>query len=91
MYIVSNIAVIRESRISISTPAYQHQNHIDADALHSLDRMHTARIEVGGRPLEADFSAHAFQPLSATHPASKVQLQMHYGDGRVAIDVVRNR
>ena len=54
-------------------------HHIDADALHSLDRMHTARIEVGGRPLEADFSAHAFQPLSATHPASKVQLQMHYG------------
>ena len=34
---------------------------------------------VDGMPHEADWSAHAFQPLHSTHPRSGVQLQMHYG------------
>jgi hypothetical protein len=54
-------------------------HHVDADTVHSIERMHSARVLVAGVPSEADFSAHAFQPLSATHPATRVQLQLHYG------------
>ena len=54
-------------------------HHVDADQLHALERMHAVPLAVGGRTLEADFSNHAFQPLSATHPTSGVQLQLHYG------------
>ena len=54
-------------------------HHIDADALHLLSRMQAVSTTVSGLPCELDFSAHAFQPLTATHPSSRLQLSMHYG------------
>ena len=54
-------------------------HHVDPDTLHALERMQTVGLSVAALPHEVDFSPHAFQPLSATHPTSGVQLQMHYG------------
>ena len=54
-------------------------HHVDADTVHALEMMQAAPLRLEGQPHEADFSAHAFQPLSATHPTSGVQVQLHYG------------
>ena len=54
-------------------------HHVDADMLHSLHRMQSVPVTLREWPHDIDFSLHAFQPLSATHPTNKQQLQMHFG------------
>ena len=46
----------------------------------SLARVQAVALRWRGMPYEADFSAHAFQPLAASHPADEtLLLQIHYG------------
>ena len=54
-------------------------HHVDPDTVFALHRMQTATMTIDEQPHEVDFSMHAFQPLSATHPTSGVRLQMHFG------------
>ena len=54
-------------------------HHVDPDTLHALELMRSVRVAVGGLPHEIDFSSFAFQPLSAVHPDTRMQLQLHYG------------
>jgi hypothetical protein len=46
----------------------------------SRARVQAVPLRWRGMPYEADFSTHAFQPLTASHPADEtLQVQIHYG------------